>query len=118
MADLMQSHGVGRTACASCSTTRASRALTSTALRDTFAVELLLKGTPIEEVAILLGHSSIRVTEKHYSPRPASNCWKATSGAPAWTIQFWTNHTIYIRPSSKRFVFNGGEGGIRTRARD
>lgn len=37
-------------------------------LRDTFAVELLLKGTPIEEVAIMLGHSSIRITEKHYSP--------------------------------------------------
>ena len=31
-------------------------------------MELLLKGTPIEEVAVLLGHSSIRVTEKHYSP--------------------------------------------------
>jgi integrase/recombinase XerD len=35
--------------------------------RDTFAVELLLAGTPIEEVSRLLGHRSIRVTEKHYS---------------------------------------------------
>jgi integrase/recombinase XerD len=37
-------------------------------LRDTFAIELLLAGVPMERVSILLGHSSIRVTEKHYSP--------------------------------------------------
>lgn len=36
--------------------------------RDTFAVEMLLAGVPIDQVSILLGHSSVRVTEKHYSP--------------------------------------------------
>jgi integrase/recombinase XerD len=36
--------------------------------RDTFAVELLLKSVPIERVAILLGHSSTKVTQAHYSP--------------------------------------------------
>ena len=36
--------------------------------RDTFAVELLKSGTPIERASILLGHSSVRVTEKHYNP--------------------------------------------------
>jgi len=36
--------------------------------RDTFAVELLLKGVPIEQVSVLLGHSSLKVTEKHYAP--------------------------------------------------
>jgi integrase len=36
--------------------------------RDAFAVELLLAGVPIERVSILLGHTSIKVTEKHYSP--------------------------------------------------
>jgi integrase/recombinase XerD len=36
--------------------------------RDTFAVELLLKGVPIEQVSVVLGHSSLKVTEKHYSP--------------------------------------------------
>ena len=36
--------------------------------RDTFAVEALLAGTPIEQVAALLGHSSIKMTERHYSP--------------------------------------------------
>jgi integrase len=36
--------------------------------RDTFAVSLLEKGVPLEQVSILLGHSSVKVTEKHYSP--------------------------------------------------
>jgi integrase len=36
--------------------------------RDTLAVELLLAGVPIEQVSILLGHKSIRVTERHYAP--------------------------------------------------
>ena len=36
--------------------------------RDTFAVELLLAGVPLERVSVLLGHKSIRVTEKHYAP--------------------------------------------------
>ncbi|HEX4004138.1 MAG TPA: tyrosine-type recombinase/integrase [Candidatus Acidoferrales bacterium] len=36
--------------------------------RDTFAVELLLAGVPIERVSVLLGHQSVRITEKHYSP--------------------------------------------------
>ena len=36
--------------------------------RDTFAVELLLAGVPLERVSILLGHTSVRVTERHYAP--------------------------------------------------
>ncbi len=36
--------------------------------RDTFAVELLLAGVPIERVSILLSHQSVRITEKHYNP--------------------------------------------------
>jgi integrase/recombinase XerD len=36
--------------------------------RDTFSVNLLKAGIPLETVSILLGHSSIRVTERHYSP--------------------------------------------------
>lgn len=34
---------------------------------DTFAVELLKQGTPIENVAAFLGHASVCVTQKHYS---------------------------------------------------
>ena len=37
-------------------------------LRDTFAVELLLAGVSIEDVSTLLGHRSVRVTERHYAP--------------------------------------------------
>ena len=36
--------------------------------RDTFAVSLLQAGVPMERVSVLLGHRSIKVTEKHYSP--------------------------------------------------
>lgn len=36
--------------------------------RDTFAVELLKAGVPIERVSVLLGHASVRITEKHYNP--------------------------------------------------
>jgi integrase len=36
-------------------------------LRDTFAVDLLEKGVPMEEVSKLLGHTSIRTTEKSYA---------------------------------------------------
>jgi integrase len=36
--------------------------------RDTFAVELLVAGASIETVSMLLGHASIRVTERHYKP--------------------------------------------------
>lgn len=41
--------------------------MTSHRLRDTFAVDLLEKGVPLEEVSKLLGHESIKTTEKHYS---------------------------------------------------
>ena len=35
--------------------------------RHTFAVEMLLAGTSIEHVSMLLGHSSVRITERHYA---------------------------------------------------
>jgi integrase/recombinase XerD len=36
-------------------------------LRDTFAVDLLQNGVPLEEVSKMLGHESIKTTERHYS---------------------------------------------------
>ena len=36
--------------------------------RDTLAVELLLDSMPIERVSVLLGHSSVKITERHYAP--------------------------------------------------
>jgi len=41
-------------------------------LRDTFAVRLLTKGVPLEDVSKLLGHASVAVTEKYYAPWVAS----------------------------------------------
>lgn len=37
-------------------------------MRDTFAVGLLDAGVPLETVSTLLGHSLIRITERHYAP--------------------------------------------------
>ena len=37
-------------------------------LRDTFAVSLLAAGVSIEDVSQLLGHGSIRTTERYYAP--------------------------------------------------
>ena len=36
--------------------------------RDTYSVGLLLAGVPIEQVAVALGHSNIKVTQEHYNP--------------------------------------------------
>jgi integrase/recombinase XerD len=36
--------------------------------RDTFATELLMAGTPLDRVSVLLGHQSVKVTERHYAP--------------------------------------------------
>jgi integrase len=61
--------------------------------RDTFAVGLLKHAVPIETVSMLLGHASIRVTEKHYKPwvktlqdkleADAMKGWPATAAPPA-----------------------------------
>lgn len=54
--------------------------------RDTFAVELLLQGVPIERVAALLGHQSIQITEKHYAPWVrARQAQLEADVAAAWT---------------------------------
>ncbi len=37
-------------------------------LRDTFAVELLAAGVAMDDVSVLLGHGSIRTTERYYAP--------------------------------------------------
>ena len=37
-------------------------------LRDTFAVDLLVHGMPLEDVSYLLTHDSVKMTEKYYAP--------------------------------------------------
>jgi integrase len=57
--------------------------------RDTFAVEMLLAGVPIDQVSLLLGHASVKITEKSYAPfvkarqvqlqESVRNAWMATN---------------------------------------
>jgi len=75
--------------------------------RDTFAVELLLAGVPIERVSVLLAHQSIRVTERHYSPWTRSrqeqleaDLARAWSQDPVALLQ--TNHTRSTRSERLR----------------
>ena len=95
--------------------------------RDTFAVELLLAGVPIERVSVLLGHQSVRITEKHYSPWAKSRqeqleadlrkAWKndllaqgtETPGYMAGTQETDNAATAYFVGG-----FDGGAGGNRT----
>ncbi len=46
---------------------RQPETLLSHRLRDTFAVDLLSKGVPLEEVSKLLGHESTKSTERSYA---------------------------------------------------
>ena len=56
-------------------------------LRDTFAVEMLLAGVPLEQVSLLLGHKSVKITEKHYAPWvKARQEQLATSVRKAWEV--------------------------------
>ncbi len=58
--------------------------------RDTFAVGLLEKGATIENVSRLLGHTSIKITERHYSPWVKSRqdaLDDALEGANGWLTE-------------------------------
>jgi integrase len=37
-------------------------------VRDTFAVTQLLSGTSMQDLSKMLGHKSVKITEKYYSP--------------------------------------------------
>jgi len=70
-------------------------------LRDTFAVECLLAGVPLERVSILLGHSTIKVTERHYAP------WiqKRQQQLDADLRAMWSNDeqgTKQVQPQNRR----------------
>jgi integrase len=56
--------------------------------RDTFAVDLLLRGVPIDQVSVLLGHSSVKITEQHYLPFVAARRQQiAESLQRAWSSE-------------------------------
>jgi integrase/recombinase XerD len=93
--------------------------------RDTFSVELLLAGVPIERVSILLGHQSVRITEKHYAPwvkarqeqleADVRRTWPEDKSLQE--VQFgYTEEPAPVIPFKSRRK-NGGGGGSRTPVR-
>ena len=72
---------------------------------DTFAAELLQAGVPIERVSVLLGHQSVRITEKHYNPWVRSRQERLEADVTrAWKLDpvskkknFGTNHVLFVR---------------------
>jgi len=67
-------------------------------LRDTFAVEMLLAGVPLEQVSILLGHKSVKITEKQYAPWvKARQEQLATNVRKAWNVLETSNRTVRRR---------------------
>ena len=93
--------------------------------RDTFSVELLLAGVPIERVSILLGHQSVRITEKHYAPwvkarqeqleADVRRTWPEGKSQPEVHLGY-TEEPGQIIPFKSRRK-NGGGGGSRTPVR-
>jgi integrase/recombinase XerD len=96
--------------------------------RDTCAVELLLTGVPIERVSILLGHQSVRITEKHYAPWVRSrqeqleadltNAWKQDPELVAISGGHERDTRKLSTVSSSFYdAILGGAGGNRTQVR-
>jgi len=95
--------------------------------RDTFAVELLLSGVPMERVSVLLGHQSVRITEKHYAPWVRSrqeqleadltNAWK-NDPVISSVNEVHARDTRNRLPVTSSFYSSnfGGAGGNRTHA--
>ncbi len=69
--------------------------------RHTFAVELLLADVPIEQVSKLLGHKTIRTTERYYSAwvRSASGSLRQRSNWPGrrWSCRLFRRRTSRTR---------------------
>src|SRR5881398_428426 len=95
------------------------------AFRDTFSVELLLAGVPIERFSILLGHQSVRITEKHYAPwvrarqeqleADVRRTWQTHEPQQGVHGGYTENEARVIPFKSRRK--NGGGGGSRTPVR-
>jgi len=64
--------------------------------RHTYAVELLIAGTPISDVARLLGHAKVSTTEKHYA------MWvkRRTDALHDQVRRTWANDALHVQHSS------------------
>jgi integrase/recombinase XerD len=81
--------------------------------RDTFAMEYLLAGMPLEEVSRLLGHSSMLITQKHYAPWVLERQQRlATSVRTAWSTMGLKGGAPVVNIADMRPV-----RGVRRRAR-
>jgi integrase/recombinase XerD len=67
-------------------------------LRDTFAVEAILSDMPVQRVSEILGHKSIKTTEKHYLPWVRA---RQTSLNEA-VKQSWIKQGVVKGPDDKR----------------
>jgi integrase len=76
--------------------------------RDSFAVELLLAGVPTEEVAALLGHSSIRTTQQHYSPWVRSRQQQLEANLE----RAWKRDPLVLLSVKRKSHASVGEGGL------
>jgi integrase/recombinase XerD len=71
--------------------------------RDTFAVEYLLAGMPLEEVSRLLGHSNVLITQKHYAPWVVERQQKlATSVRAAWSMMGASTRSAAVHAAKRR----------------
>jgi len=77
-------------------------------LRDTFAVELLLAGVPLDRVSVLLGHSSIRITERHYAPWTRSRQEQIEADLKA----AWSNDPVVLTDGKGTPEMQGKTGQI------
>jgi len=66
--------------------------------RDSFAVELLLSGVPLERVSVLMGHFTVKITERHYAPwvRERQEQMEADVRR-AWKVDAILNRTISVQ---------------------
>ena len=99
--------------------------------RDTFAVELLLAGVPIDQVSALLGHRSVRMTEKHYLPwvkarqrqltASVRRAWsrnvrKASPAASKLEVQDWRNEMRLVKKRCCCFEVHGRPNSDESRS--
>ncbi len=77
--------------------------------RDTFSVKLLSKGEDLRTVQLLLGHTSIKTTEKHYAPFVQS--FQRILDAATAKLDFGTRFGTLEKDTGKLFKIKRAFGG-------